>query len=98
MCLCLYSHDLCANLLELCREYQTLRTRTSSVVERAHAITVAHSDPHNPEDIRRALSQVSASVCATYYTTYLDYDNKHTGNKVISVCSAGSSEARVGGH
>ncbi|XP_043075052.1 nesprin-1 isoform X1 [Puntigrus tetrazona] len=53
-------HDLCANLLELCREYQTLRTRISSVVERAHAITVAHSDPHNPEDIRRALSRLEA--------------------------------------
>ncbi|XP_067272909.1 nesprin-1 isoform X4 [Pseudorasbora parva] len=53
-------HDLCANLLELCREYQTLRTRISSVVERAHAITVAQSDPHNPEDIRRALSRLEA--------------------------------------
>ncbi|XP_048062412.1 nesprin-1 isoform X1 [Megalobrama amblycephala] len=53
-------HDLCANLLELCREYQTMRTRISSVVERAHAITVAHSDPHNPEDIRRALSRLEA--------------------------------------
>lgn len=60
------SHDLCANLLELCREYQTLRTRISSVIERAHAITVAQSDPHNPEDIRRALSRVSASVCASF--------------------------------
>ncbi|XP_016311636.1 nesprin-1-like isoform X6 [Sinocyclocheilus anshuiensis] len=53
-------HDLCANLLELCREYQTLRTRISSVVERAHAITMAQSDPHNPEDIHRALSRLEA--------------------------------------
>uniref|UniRef100_A0A8C2DGG1 Spectrin repeat containing, nuclear envelope 1a n=1 Tax=Cyprinus carpio TaxID=7962 RepID=A0A8C2DGG1_CYPCA len=55
-------HDLCANLLELCREYQTLKTRISSVIERAHAITVAHSDPHNPEDIRRALSRVKLAA------------------------------------
>ncbi|RXN24277.1 nesprin-1-like protein [Labeo rohita] len=53
-------HDLCTNLLELCREYQTLRTRISTVIERAHAITVAQSDPHNPEDVRRALSRLEA--------------------------------------
>ncbi|XP_073712130.1 nesprin-1 isoform X2 [Misgurnus anguillicaudatus] len=54
------AHDLCAILLDVCREYQSLRTKISSVVERAQAITVAQSDPHNPEDVQRALLRLEA--------------------------------------
>lgn len=44
---------------EMCKDYQTLKYKLGSVVERARAVTVAQSVQYNPEDIRRALTRVS---------------------------------------
>ncbi|XP_062858462.1 nesprin-1 isoform X4 [Trichomycterus rosablanca] len=50
--------EQCTVLLEICKEYQTLKSKLSSVVERAHGVTTAQFNQHNPEDSRRALTRL----------------------------------------
>uniref|UniRef100_A0A8B9L7P1 Spectrin repeat containing, nuclear envelope 1a n=1 Tax=Astyanax mexicanus TaxID=7994 RepID=A0A8B9L7P1_ASTMX len=53
----IFWQEQCAVLLDVCKDYFTLKSRITSAVERAHAVTAAQSGQHNPEDIRRALSR-----------------------------------------
>lgn len=46
-------------LVEVCKDYQTLKYKLSSVVDRAHAVTVAQFIQHHPENIQKALTRVS---------------------------------------
>ncbi|TSR99416.1 Nesprin-1 [Bagarius yarrelli] len=50
----------CEVLVEMCKDYQALKHKLGSAVERAHAVTVTQSVQHNPEDIRRALTRLEA--------------------------------------
>lgn len=45
-------------LVEMCKDYQTLKSKLGSVLERAHAVTGTRSVQHSPEDIRRSLNRV----------------------------------------
>uniref|UniRef100_A0A8B9RI12 Spectrin repeat containing, nuclear envelope 1a n=1 Tax=Astyanax mexicanus TaxID=7994 RepID=A0A8B9RI12_ASTMX len=56
----IFWQEQCAVLLDVCKDYFTLKSRITSAVERAHAVTAAQSGQHNPEDIRRALSRLEA--------------------------------------
>lgn len=51
-------------LLEACKDYQTLKYKLGSVVERDHAVTVAQTVQHIPEDLQRALTRVGGHVYA----------------------------------
>ncbi|MCJ8743979.1 hypothetical protein PDJAM_G00100910, partial [Pangasius djambal] len=52
--------EQCSVLVGTCKDYQTLKYKLGSVVERAHAVTVTQSVQHNPEDIRRTLTRLEA--------------------------------------
>lgn len=51
--------EQCRVLAGTCKDFQTLKYKLGSVVERSHAVTAAQSVQHNPEDIQRALTRVS---------------------------------------
>uniref|UniRef100_A0AAR2JHF7 Spectrin repeat containing, nuclear envelope 1b n=1 Tax=Pygocentrus nattereri TaxID=42514 RepID=A0AAR2JHF7_PYGNA len=68
--------EQCTLLLETCRDYFNLKSKITSAVERACAVTTAQFGQSNPEDIQRALSRVrllshSASLTAHSIITKL---------------------------
>uniref|UniRef100_A0AAR2ILP8 Spectrin repeat containing, nuclear envelope 1b n=1 Tax=Pygocentrus nattereri TaxID=42514 RepID=A0AAR2ILP8_PYGNA len=52
--------EQCTLLLETCRDYFNLKSKITSAVERACAVTTAQFGQSNPEDIQRALSRLEA--------------------------------------